>query len=99
MPPRGGCLTIEFYHGRDDVCDIQVGLMDAFRGFSNKNRKRSQNDVEKIYFARSKRGNGSVQTKYVTVPPPRGGCPLKTVCWYLSLTICSLLLARCYSEF
>lgn len=78
VPPRGGCLTVHFYLGKGDKCEIEVRLGDAFDSWYK--AKRSFHSDNLIYYKKVRSMNGKLHTARITVPPQRGGCPSKIVC-------------------
>ena len=93
MPTRGGCLTVDFHLGKGDVCELEVRLLkddSSKRG----NRKRSHDDEDRIYYRKAKSRNGKKQTIRATIPPPRGGCPMK----WVSLIVSKLVVFGCVTQ-
>ena len=69
VPKRGGCITIDFHLGANDVCELQATLI------SN-----SHHGDHRIYYRKARSRGGKLQKAFITIPPSRGGCSRKTVC-------------------
>ena len=76
VPKRGGCLTIDYHLGMHDTCALKVRLLDSSQSWEGMHYPRQK---ERIYYKKSKSNHGKIQRAFITIPPPRGGCPLRKV--------------------
>eukprot|EP00795_Rhopilema_esculentum_P007658 gene7658-13482_t len=66
VPKRGGCITIDFHLGANDVCELQATLTSS-----------SHYDDQRIYYRKAKSREEKPQKAFITIPPSRGGCSQK----------------------
>ncbi|XP_065061709.1 MAM and LDL-receptor class A domain-containing protein 2-like isoform X10 [Rhopilema esculentum] len=68
VPKRGGCITIDFHLGANDVCELQATLTSS-----------SHYDDQRIYYRKAKSREEKPQKAFITIPPSRGGCSQKMI--------------------
>ncbi len=74
IPKRGGCMTIDYNLGLDDVCNFYVRLFDVGK-LAGKRFYYGRT----IYYQRAYSNGGVKQKAYITLPPAKGNCRQKEV--------------------